>query len=546
MKILTAILLSMFGTIVLIPTLKELALKFNILDIPDKRKIHEYPVPRIGGIAMAAGAFIPVLLWVPMKPYLVSIIIGSAIVVFSGMLDDIIKLEFKAKFAAQIIAALVVILYGNIRIVDLGFFLPDGYILPPWASIPLTTFFIVGVTNAINLSDGLDGLAGGISLLSLICIGYLAYILKIHPFILISAALIGSIFGFLRFNTFPATIFMGDAGSQLLGFVAICMSLALTQKSTHLSPFLIFLIMGIPLIDTFGVVVQRIMSGKSPFIADKNHLHHKLIDLGFYHSESVILVYIMHAIFICLAFILRFYPDWFILTIYLTLSSIILTSTLVAVKRGWRFKRSFFFENIIKGRLKYLKEKNYIIKFSFKIVEIGFYFLLLFSCFLPENIPANLSLIVWLYLAFVIAIMMHKWEWTNNVLAIGFYLFIPFLMYLSHIDMASWMNKFILIPYNLSFGILTFFVVLTLKYTRRRKGFKFSSMDILILFVALVVPNLPDENIKRYHMGLVAAKIIVFFFTHEVLAGELRINIKWFRLTIILAFLVIGLRGIIG
>ena len=546
MKILTTILLSMFTTIVLIPILKEIALKFNILDIPNQRKIHEFPIPRIGGIAMATGAFIPVLFWVPMKPYLISIIIGSGIVVIAGMVDDIRKLGFKTKFAAQILAALIVILYGNIKIVDLGFFFPDGFILPDLASIPLTIFIIVGVTNAINLSDGLDGLAGGISLLSLICIGYLSYILKIHPFIVISAALIGSIFGFLRYNTFPATIFMGDAGSQLLGFIAICMSLTLTQKSRHLSPFLIFLIMGFPLIDTFSVVAQRIMSGKSPFVADKNHLHHKLMDLGLYHSESVILVYVIHAIFICLAFIFRFYPDWFILTIYLTLFSILLTSTLVAIRCGWRFKRSYFLDKIIQGRLQNLKEKNYIIKFSFKIVEVGFYSLLLFSCFLPENIPTNLSLITLAFLIFVLAIWKLKREWIDNTLEIGFYLLIPFLIYLSHINMASWMNDYFLMPYNLSFGILTFFVILTLKYTRRKKGFKFSPMDILILFVAFVVPNLPDENIKKYHMGLVAAKIIVFFFTHEVVVGELRIDLKWFRFTTILAFLIIGLRGLIG
>jgi UDP-GlcNAc:undecaprenyl-phosphate GlcNAc-1-phosphate transferase len=328
--------------------------------------------------------------------------IGAGIVVTAGIVDDIIKLEFKAKFTAQIFAALIVILYGNIKIVDLGLFLPGGIVLPDWISILLSTIFIVGATNAINLSDGLDGLAGGICLLSLICIGYLAYLLTIHPFIVISAALIGSIFGFLRYNTHPATIFMGDAGSQLLGFISVCMALALTQKSPHLSPFLIFLILGIPLIDTLGVFTQRIMSGKSPFIADRNHLHHKLIDLGLYHSESVILVYITHAIFICLAIIFKFYPDWFILTLYSVLSSILLTSTILALRSGWKLRRSYFFDKIVKGKLREFKERNYVIKFSFKMVEISFYSLLFFSCMLPENIPSNLSLVAWVYIVFVL------------------------------------------------------------------------------------------------------------------------------------------------
>jgi UDP-GlcNAc:undecaprenyl-phosphate GlcNAc-1-phosphate transferase len=538
----------MFVTIVVIDILKNFATKFNAIDIPNWRKVHENPIPTIGGLGMAAGALVPILLWTPIhKPIYTSMIIGTSILIFVGLFDDIFNFGYKIKLFAQIIAALVVILIGDIRVTNLGIFNPYNFLIPDWLTIVLSVIVIVGITNAINLSDGLDGLAAGIAFLSFICIGYLSYLLKIQPFIVITAAMSGSIFGFLRYNTYPAIVFMGDSGSQLLGFILATLSLTITQKIESLSPFLIVLIIGIPIIDTFIVIVQRIISGRSPFFADKNHFHHRLLDLGLYHSESVIVIYIIHAFLVCLAFIFRFYPDWLILTIYLVLFFIILTSVTIAAKAGWKCKRSYFLDKIIKGRLKEYSKGNFIIKFSFKMVKIGFYVLFLFTCFLPAKIPTNLSLIASAYLISVFVIWKYKREWVNNSIGIGFYLFIPFLIYLSETDMVLWMNHhFFYKPYNLFFGILTFFSILTLKFTRRRYGFKFNPTDLLILFVALAVPNVPDENIKKYHMGLVAVKIIVFYFTYEIIVGELRIDMKWFRFMIISAYVIIGLRGFIG
>jgi UDP-GlcNAc:undecaprenyl-phosphate GlcNAc-1-phosphate transferase len=169
----------------------------------------------------------------------------------------------------------------------LGALLPDGALLPAWVAVPLTVVAIIGVTNAINLADGLDGLAGGISLLSFCCIGYLAYLEGDISVGLAALAFIGAIFGFLRFNTHPATIFMGDTGSQLLGFAAITLSLALTQRQTALSPLLPLILLGFPVLDTLTVMITRILRKRSPFSADRNHFHHNLLDLGFRHPESV-------------------------------------------------------------------------------------------------------------------------------------------------------------------------------------------------------------------------------------------------------------------
>jgi UDP-GlcNAc:undecaprenyl-phosphate GlcNAc-1-phosphate transferase len=232
----STLFISMFITIVLIPIFKDLAVKVNVMDVPNDRKVHSYPMPKSGGIAMALGAFVPVLLWAPGGEFVRAVLIGAAIVILFGLIDDVRDLEWKTKLAGQCAAALVVILYGGVKIKSLGMLLPDDVFLPDWFAIPFTLIAIVGVTNAINLSDGLDGLAGGVSLLSFICIGYLAHCRGNIVIALLSVAILGAIFGFLRFNTYPATLFMGDAGSQLLGFLAVTLSLALTQGNTPPHP----------------------------------------------------------------------------------------------------------------------------------------------------------------------------------------------------------------------------------------------------------------------------------------------------------------------
>ena len=147
--------------------------------------------------------------------------IASMFIVLFGLLDDLKGIDFRLKFFSQMVAALVIVIYGGIKIKSLGGLLPDDMLLPDAVAIPLTVVAIVGVTNAVNLADGLDGLAGGICLLSFCCLAYLAYLEEDFTLCLLALALAGAIFGFLRYNTYPAELFMGDTGSQFLGFSAI-------------------------------------------------------------------------------------------------------------------------------------------------------------------------------------------------------------------------------------------------------------------------------------------------------------------------------------
>jgi UDP-GlcNAc:undecaprenyl-phosphate GlcNAc-1-phosphate transferase len=462
-----------------------------------------------------------------------------------GVIDDLKNIGFKVKLIGQVIAALIVILYGGLKIQSLGSLIPGEYILPVWLSIPFSVLCIVAITNAINLSDGLDGLAGGITLLSFLFIGYLSYLVKFQTFEVISVAIVGAIFGLLKYNTYPATVFMGDAGSQLLGFVAVTLSLAVTRRSDHLSPVLPLLIIGLPIIDTLSVMIQRILDGRSPFIADKNHLHHKLMSIGFYHSESVTLIYIMHAILLCFAFTFRYESDWFLLTSFIMFTSAIILTIFVANDRGWRMRRYPFIDNLIKGPLRRLREEHVIIKVSFKAVEIGFISLLIFTCFLPRHIHFYFSISSLFLLAVIFTVWWLKKDMMSIIIEISIFLMIPFLVYLSETDVHYIAQTFLHKAYSFSFGILIFFVFLTLKFTRR-SGFKTTPLDFLILIIALVVPNLPDERIRDWQMGFVAAKIIVLFFTYEILKGESRLNTKNLALTCPIALIIISIRGLIG
>jgi UDP-GlcNAc:undecaprenyl-phosphate GlcNAc-1-phosphate transferase len=527
------------------PIFINLAYKANIMDIPDERKVHSSPTPRVGGIAMVLGAFIPILLWAPMGQLVKSMLISSGIIVFFGLIDDTLKIGFKIKFLAQIIAALIVIKYGGLKIESLGALTEEGYLLPVWISIPITLAVIVGVTNALNLSDGLDGLAGGISLITFICIGYLAYLQKFQACEIISVAMVGAIFGLLRYNTHPAVVFMGDSGSQLLGFFVITTSLALTQRDNQLSPVLLLFLVGMPVIDTLWAIIRRIKLRMSPFVADKNHFHHKLMKLGLFHSESVMSIYILHTSLVYMALIFRSKSEWFLLTLYFLFSGILTITVFLAIRNNWRINRSDFIDKIIKGRLRILRDEYAIIKFSFQASEIVFVSLLILSCFLPVQISIYFSYFSMAFLCLIILTWFIKKNWAHNIIEICIFLMIPFLVYFSEKDTAYLIHTTLKNAHTLSFGVLTIFTLLTLKFTRRH-GFKTTPMDILILIFALVIPNLPDERIQSWQMGLIAAKIVVLFFSYEVLKGELRFKTAKLNITAVIALSVISLRGIIG
>jgi UDP-N-acetylmuramyl pentapeptide phosphotransferase/UDP-N-acetylglucosamine-1-phosphate transferase len=330
-----AFVVSLAVTMVLIPPLMRAAGRLRAVDLPNERKVHSSAIPRVGGIAMVAGAVLPILLWVPMQQQTVALLFGMAVILLFGFWDDRVDLDYRWKLAGQLLAALLVVVGGHVTIERIPFF--DGQDVPAYASIPLTVVVIVGVTNAINLADGLDGLAGGTTLLSLVVIALLAHMAGGQDVVMISVAVIGATLGFLRFNTYPARVFMGDTGSQFLGFSAGVLAIVLTQRTNlALSAGLPFLLLGLAILDTLTVMFQRIYEGRSPFSPDKNHIHHRLLALGFDHYEAVVLIYLAKAGLVSAAYLLRYESDALVVGSYLVFCVAVLGLFRIVSVTGWR------------------------------------------------------------------------------------------------------------------------------------------------------------------------------------------------------------------
>ena len=284
---------------IITPLLKKNAEKLGAIDVPDARKVHQRVMPRIGGLAIYLGFLISVLVVFPITNELLGLLAGSTIIMLFGIADDIRGVSPKVKLLGQIIAAGIVVMAGiSVEFITNPFanIMGGGAMIPLGVfAIPVTIFWIVGVTNAINLIDGLDGLAAGTSAIAAVTMAVIA-VLEGHVMVAIMAAILAaSIFGFLKYNFHPAEIFMGDSGSLFLGFSLSTLAImGLTKSATVISVFVPILILGIPIFDTFFAVVRRYLQGKPIFQADKGHLHHRLLDMGLSHKQTVIAIYFVN------------------------------------------------------------------------------------------------------------------------------------------------------------------------------------------------------------------------------------------------------------
>jgi len=519
MEFLSTLIIAVLITSLTIPLLQRLALRYSLVDIPNERKVHSKPIARVGGVAMALGAFVPLIYWQRGDRFLQAYLLSALVLVAFGLADDLLDISPAWKFLGQSAAAAIIIGLGGVQVLTLGSLLPEGIALPPWGLIVLTLVAIVGVTNAINLSDGLDGLAGGISLLGIAFIGFLAWQEGDLIIGLIAVALCGAIFGFLRYNTFPASIFMGDTGSQLLGFSAIALALSLTQGNTPLSPAVPLLILGFPVLDTLSVMTGRIIRGRSPFSADKSHFHHSLLALGLHQTESVLVIYVIQVTLIVAAYLLRFYSDWLLLGGYLFFSATVLTIFAVTRRCEWEPKRT---RPVWKWKLylRFVRDRTSTIKYLYR----GLYLLypaMLVAIFAISG-PASGAVALSAVGAVVLMALVHHFlpERFKSLLHGIVYLMVPYGVYLSERWIAG-QPPVVATGYNLLFGLLALLNILVSKLTRRKEGFKSTPLDFLIFFLA-VAPLLPVASAPDLWLGLVAAKVIILYYSWEVLMAEMR------------------------
>ena len=298
-KVMSAILIAFLVSIAATPAVKSFASKVGAIDVPDhKRHIHDHPIPRMGGLAIFFGFLLSVLLFADITTEVRGILLGAIIIVATGAMDDVVSLKPGTKFLAQIIAAIIAVIHGVVIRVMMNpnVFSQTESVLLGWLAIPITILWIVGITNSVNLIDGLDGLAVGVSTIS--CITILVVALRVaEPNVaIIVAALAGACIGFMPYNLNPAKIFMGDTGSLLLGYVLSTVSVLGLFKFYTVVTFVVpVLALAVPLSDTLFAFVRRVAHGQSPFQADRGHFHHKLMDLGLNQKQAVAILYAVSA-----------------------------------------------------------------------------------------------------------------------------------------------------------------------------------------------------------------------------------------------------------
>ena len=294
----TKIILFVFLVVALImPVIIKIAHHVNALDMPNERKVHKEPMPRMGGLAIFIGFLVGYMLFCNQTVQMNSILIGSFFIILLGVFDDIKPLTPSIKFCGQLLAAIIVVYYGNVVMQDLSAF--GLYINFGMFAKPITILFIVSIINCLNLIDGLDGLAGGISSIFFITITVISTLLGNVSSLDISLTLImiGATLGFLLYNFHPAKIFMGDSESMFLGYMIAVISL-LGFKNVTLTSFIVpVLILAIPILDTLFAIIRRLLKGESFAKADKEHFHHQILKMAGNQTKTVLIIYLIQILF---------------------------------------------------------------------------------------------------------------------------------------------------------------------------------------------------------------------------------------------------------
>ena len=296
-NIILMVLVTFLFVLFFIPVVKEIALHVGALDIPNERKVHKKPIPRLGGLGIYCGFLIGYVIFGHPSIQMNSILIGSFIIVITGIIDDIKPIKARYKLMGQVIGASVVPLFGGIVLKDISAF--GLYVNFGVFSYPITILFIVSIINSLNLIDGLDGLAGGIASIYFLMIGIISIILNNSSGLdtILTFIMLGCTLGFLVHNFYPATIFMGDSGSMFLGYIIAVISLLGYKNVTFTSLIVPIFLLAIPIVDTALAIIRRLIKHESIATPDKNHLHHRLLRFSMSVRKTVLIIYFIDILF---------------------------------------------------------------------------------------------------------------------------------------------------------------------------------------------------------------------------------------------------------
>lgn len=515
MNLLFVLLTAMVASMVFIPYMIRLAPHIGMVDQPDKRKVHLKPIPRVGGIGIVLGSLLAILVWLPLDSFMWSYLLGSLVLFVFGALDDSFELGHYVKFIGQFIAVGIIVFFGDVRVEYIPFI--DSP-LSEYASKIFSFIAIVGLINAINHSDGLDGLAGGESLLSLACLAYLAIMVdeanSAQLLIMIFAA-IGGILGFMRFNNHPAQIFMGDAGSQFLGYSLAIFTIILTQKvHTSVSMALPVLILGLPIVDILAVFVQRIYHGMNWFRASKNHIHHRLLELGFDHYQSVIIIYSVQILLVLCAINFRYATDELVIGLYLMICGSLFLVLYVSEKNNWNFGSNDH-ESRLANFINSLRERKLFTEGPLILLKllIPIYFIM-GSIFIDHiSTDFGIELIV---IAFILVLswLIRSFDFSTYLVRIGIYAMAVIMVYLLDqqvIPDTGWLYYIDI----LFFSVLAVTVAIVVRYARQI-DFSVTPFDYLMVALVVAAGVVQQNYASDLALGYIVIKSVILFYGCEI------------------------------
>jgi UDP-GlcNAc:undecaprenyl-phosphate GlcNAc-1-phosphate transferase len=521
-------IIGMVVTMAWLPVLVRLANRWLIVDHPGARKVHSAPVPRVGGIAMALGILIAALVSMHLQPADIWFLTAAGILIAFGVADDRFDLDYRVKLIGQLLAVNIVVLGGDARIQTIA--LDDRLWLPSWVSLPLTVLFLVGVTNAVNLADGLDGLAGGTTFLCLCAVALLSSIGGPGTSTALALAFAGAVLGFLRFNTYPASVFMGDAGSQLLGFGIGVLSIRATQGvSSEISAAIPILLLALPILDTLSVMVQRVGEGRSPFSPDKNHIHHKLLALGFDHHEAVMVIYVVQGALFVSAYFLRYESDIVILSLVAAFFVAAIAALQIAARTRWRLRDAGKapIESPLPRFISVMQHPEAIPRLSYVALAAGVGAYAALIVIDTVTLSSDFRILVIALLAIIVAFSaVLRSSPLNVVEKAALYVTATLLVYLDTVLLPEKHILSVLAWVAVTVAALATAVRLRLFNDRR---FQLTPLDLIVLFMALVVPSLPGTLHLPHGGALAIAKLVILYYALEMLVSRSEQRAAWVR-----------------
>ncbi|MFN2309184.1 MAG: glycosyltransferase family 4 protein [Gammaproteobacteria bacterium] len=526
----------------IIPAMIRLAPHIGMIDRPDPRKVHVTPIPRAGGIGIVLGALLPMIIWLPWTDTLISYYLGALILLIFGVWDDIAELGHYVKFIGQFAAVILVVYYGGVVVESFPFLGMEP--LPPAIGKPFTVIALVGAINAINHSDGLDGLAGGESLMTLAGILYLASAATAFETLALTVAVMGGVFGFLRFNSHPARVFMGDGGSQFLGFSLGVLVVLLSQRDNPaLSPMLPLLLLGLPVADILAVFWKRARAGGSWFKATKNHVHHRLLELGFHHYESVAIIYTFQAVLVLAAVSMPYASDPGLSAIYFGACVLLFGMLRRAEAAGWRVHAPGDPGGMARflGRIRQDPRSECLPR---RVVAAAVSLFMLAGAFAVDTVPTDLALIaIALTAALLVRLVLGYRAWFL-LLRLLMFMAIALMVYLTTRHPPAGFLGMEAVAYAF-FGVLGVAIIVGVRVAEREQ-FRVSPLDYLVVLIALALAVVPAASQEASGLVGMAIKAILLFYGAELAMRQMRSRWNLFTGAVLVSVGVVAVRGLLG